>query len=272
MKSALEKAVSTLGRLGLPRTTRRSDTGTRNAADTGQELHCVRIISDASNIETTTDSEIPMTSMSMEADDFLFRKNNVLLKCPIVNSNTHTSPSGCDRNTSESAERSVSTHKNDGEIYTSSSFDDSFDSHILIPGFLFITTRGSNFGATLILNWVPNTSISAPSSSPPNASQSDFEESLVLSTPCTVQENEKSRYYSTVSIDLCSMEMIRIFYRMDESGFIVSGELVIKNKEQEFKVSQANGHSHLVANPVQVNDNLRFSFVLYRYSTSKMEV
>lgn len=30
--------------------------------------------------------------------------------------------------------------------------------------------------------------------------------------------------------------MIRIFYHMDNKGFIVSGELVVKNKEEEFKV------------------------------------
>ena len=42
---------------------------------------------------------------------------------------------------------------------------------------------------------------------------------------------------SSVSIDLGMMEMIRIFYNTDKNGFIVNGEMVIRSKDRNFKVS-----------------------------------
>ena len=41
---------------------------------------------------------------------------------------------------------------------------------------------------------------------------------------------------SSVSIDLGMMEVIRIFYRMDDNAFILSGEMVITSKDRNFKV------------------------------------
>ena len=132
-------------------------------------------------------------------DEVLYRKNNVQLKYP-------ASP----------RRRATSSGESQSDVH--------------IPGFLFITTRGSNFGSTLILNWAPNSSMRVPSSesaggtsSASDASDSSFD---VADRPSC----------SSVSIDLGLMEIIRIFYHADESGYIVSGEMVIRSKDRTFKV------------------------------------
>lgn len=134
-----------------------------------------------------------------DEDEVLYRKNNVQLKYPASARRRDSSRGGS-------------------------------QSDIHIPGFLFITTRGSNFGSTLILNWAPNSSMRVPSSestggtsSASDASDSGFD---AADRPSC----------SSVSIDLGLMEIIRIFYHADESGYIISGEMVIRSKDRTFKV------------------------------------
>ena len=232
------------------------------------------------------------------------------------------------------------------------------DNQVLVPGYLFVTTRGSNYGTTLILNWAPNSSMRAPASAsptPPSPSHSFPKPTFHLGTGTTTApqtlanggqhtvnvtgyvgrphaswgEEERNptlngrpgtsishQEYadgdclvvtsrdgkvppvspspslsppavmatgigdtfvlattmsgssviggrgggrrgvsnsvgssaeglvgcdrpscSSVSIDLMMMEMIRIFYNTDENGFIVNGEMVIRSKDRNFKVS-----------------------------------
>lgn len=134
-----------------------------------------------------------------DEDEVLYRKNNVQLKYPASARRRDSSRGGS-------------------------------PSDVHIPGFLFITTRGSNFGSTLILNWAPNSSMRVPSSestggtsSASDASDSGFD---AADRPSC----------SSVSIDLGLMEIIRIFYHADESGYIISGEMVIRSKDRTFKV------------------------------------
>lgn len=184
MKAVLDKALSTITRSNL----RRAD---HTDTDDGRKFE------DVSEIECA----------SIEADDFLFSKNNVY----------HITASRSKQESSAGMHEILSFDETDSDI---------FDDHIRIPGFLFVTTRGSNFGKTLILNWAPNSSMVAPSDLTPSRQCDE----LLLPPVTKIDSN------TCVSIDLCQMEMIRIFYRMDGHGFIMSGELVIKSKEQEFKV------------------------------------
>lgn len=148
-------------------------------------------------------------------DEVLFSKNNVLLKCQVQS--LCLKKSELVGVNSEESELTSPVFPED-----SSSRSKSLDSHDLIPGFLFVTTRGSNFGTTLILNWAPNSSMKVPIGS--NERQNS---SAAVA----------SGYCASVSVDLCLMEMIRIFYRVDDNGFIMSGELIVKSKEEEFKVN-----------------------------------
>jgi len=139
--------------------------------------------------------------LTPEEDEVLYRKNNVLLKYP--------------------ARKTPSEHIPLDNATQS-------DSQVLIPGFLFITTRGSNFGSTLLLNWAPNSSMRAPGTDgiPATAGEEGGQSHYDLDRPSC----------SSVSIDLGMMEIIRIFYHTDENGFITKGEMVISSKDRNFKV------------------------------------
>ena len=274
-----------------------------------------------------------------EQDEVLFSKNNVFLSYPKRASlKSHDlmrfSSLEASQTTPSSSQRLSSTSDN---FNSNSSASGSFqDNQILVPGYLFITTRGSNYGTTLILNWAPNSSMKVPpvsSSLPlhlrPSASANslggsaaistltngdpiisctnDRERDLgrtngsrniteytegdaivVMATNSTAGENPSNSWpiamatggrggdtlvaagagaggrvekvgagvglsrvgvsgedallgydrpsCSSVSIDLGMMEMIRIFYNTDKNGFIVSGEMVIRSKDRNFKV------------------------------------
>ena len=139
--------------------------------------------------------------LTPEEDEVLYRKNNVLLKYPA---------------------RKMTSEQMHSDNATQS------DSQVLIPGFLFITTRGSNFGSTLLLNWAPNSSMRAPGTDgvPATAEAESCQSHYDLDRPSC----------SSVSIDLGMMEIIRIFYHTDENGFIAKGEMVISSKDRNFKV------------------------------------
>ena len=271
-----------------------------------------------------------------EQDEVLFSKNNVFLSYPKRASlKTHdlTRFSSLENSRTPSPQALSSTGDNsNSNSSASSSFQ---DNQILVPGYLFITTRGSNYGTTLILNWAPNSSMRVPpvsTSLPLHLQPSTSTNSLGSATISTLtngdqidtaasstdnkergqamkdrsngshvaectegdavdfmttnsRENPSNSWpiivttgrggdalvpgtarvekvgagvglsrvgvgseeallgydrpsCSSVSIDLGLMEMIRIFYNTDTNGFIVSGEMVIRSKDRNFKVSQ----------------------------------
>ena len=135
-----------------------------------------------------------------EEDEVLYSKNNVLLKYP--------------------------PRRTGGE--QTSSNDGTSGNQVLIPGFLFITTRGSNFGSTLLLNWAPNSSMRVPENdtTPSTAAAESDQSPFDLERPSC----------SSVSIDLGKMEIIRIFCHKDDDGFLTKGEMVISGRDRNFKV------------------------------------
>ena len=207
MKAAIEKALSALSSYGRGPRVEGSEEGSVDE----QELHkvetrSVRISRDNSLTPEEFCSEVAKNTT--EGDDVLFSKNNIFLKKPLL--------------TIGKIKHESSSNPEDTNLDQNSK---ALDNHMLIPGFLFVTTRGSNFGTTLILNWAPNSSMKVPN-------LGDHQSKCSTISAVDVQCN-------SVSIDLCSMEMIRIFYHMDEEGFIISGELVVKSKAEEFKVNES---------------------------------
>ena len=145
------------------------------------------------------------------------------------------------------------------------------DSHISVPGYLFVASRGSDFGTTLILNWVSTSALKSEAVMKQSQCQAEVycsasdhsedqwcsgSEQLNYTSPAQTENtrshsgqseeqssvgkveeqprNIKSKGFS-VSIDLFTTEIIRIFYRKDSEG-LTTGELVIKCEDQEFKV------------------------------------
>ncbi len=145
MKGAFDRAMSTLG--NLTRLNSRRISPDERGPDSGHELHCVQNVTD------------PLSTYehSMEADDFLFRKNNVLLKCPKEATKDMPNPVGAVCHTDE-----CMVHEDMPCTCTCVPVNDSMDKNSLVPGFFFVTTRGSDFGSTLILNWAPNSSMVTP--------------------------------------------------------------------------------------------------------------
>ncbi len=215
MKAAIEKALSALSSYGRAQRVE----GSEECPVGGQELHrvdnqSVRITRDTGDTSLSPEelySEIAKNTI--EGDDVLFSKNNIFLKQPLSTldflCNIGEGASNAEDNGSDKSESK------------------SLDNHKLIPGFLFVTTRGSNFGTTLILNWAPNSSMKVP-----KMEDSGNHKLTATEVPGNISQ------CSSISIDLCSMEIIRIFYHMDEKGFIISGELVVKSKAEEFKVNK----------------------------------
>ena len=154
-----------------------------------------------------------------EEDDVVFRKNNVFLKYP-------SNPSGRRRrnSTSTSSDRSSSDDRMD---FCSSSEEENL---VLVPGYFYITTRGTDFGQTLILNWTPNSIM----------------RSARRRTPDKTESADKSDRpsCSSVSIDLGRMETIRVFYTLSpDSKLIDGGEIVITSRERRFKVFCFRNHN-----------------------------
>ena len=205
MKAAFEKAVSALHSYTRPSPRRQDPTITVGCASDSEQQY-------RTEPESVYDARSALQP-AIEGDDILFSKNNVLLKHPIDNV-------------------SVAACQKASPLFTNEDNVGPLDNHILIPGFFFVATRGSNVGTTLILNWAPNSSMKVPV-----GDQHVPIQDLVDGSSNDQPHELLSESCSSISIDLCSMEMIRIFYRMDESGFIISGELVVKSKEEYFKVS-----------------------------------
>lgn len=232
VKSFIDKAFSTLTR-------RRPQPQLESISTDEQELHAVTPKESSSSELSSTPSPLlsPVEPIGpIEADDILFRKNNVYLKHPLKKTQPHSS-------SLLRSSRELSLSSSLGESVDSSSSKETSsvrslgpDNQELTPGFLFITTRGSDFGTTLILNWAPNCSIVPPNQAKAlssRASKDARSSSLSANNSITRDVEEEC---SSVSIDLGLMEVIRIFYRIDEGGLIISGEMVITSKERKFKV------------------------------------
>ena len=199
MKSFIGKTISGIG-TGISSISffrRQRDTEHTDAPTLRYELNPL------SNQESrdSTESPSPIERYSTpEQDEVLYRKNNVFLKYP---GKRETTP-----------------------------VPDATTTQVHIPGFLFITTRGSNFGSTLILNWAPNSTMRVPEY---DATAVDAA-AINGHTEAEMLPEDTRPSCSSVSIDLCLMEIIRIFYHTDEKGYIASGEMVISSRERDFKV------------------------------------
>lgn len=200
MKAVLDKAMNVLS--GYTRGNPRGEDPMERTTELVQQFPQSQAVVVNQDVHSPFQAAISTLSNTVEGDGVLFSKNNVLLKHPCADI-SEVEPG-----------QEASPH----QLGTVQPIN-SLDNHVLVPGFLFVTTRGSNFGTTLILNWAPNSSMKTPRPS--------------AYSPTTKTGNEG---YSSISIDLCLMEIIRIFYHMDHSGFIVSGELVVKSKEENFQV------------------------------------
>lgn len=222
MKAAFEKAMNAFG--GYARGNQRRQDPSRESDDDYQLQPAVIFEQDVHSPALSVLMSSDGSSRVPGGDDaVLYSKNNVLLKQPKYHSSSVDQSSKVDV---FDFDRSDSGQASSCSDYRADLVPkNSLDNHILIPGFLFVTTRGSNFGTTLILNWAPNSSMKVPKCDSDVADNSATATSSLPPTPS-----------SSVSINLCSMEMIRIFYRMDDSGFIISGELVVKSKEENFEV------------------------------------
>ena len=174
-------------------------------------------------------------------DDILFCKNNVFLKYP---SQITRSPSDTSNNVSSSSDGSLGESIGHSipmkplstpAVPMATKPADQDDDLTLIPGYMHISTRGSDFGKTLILNWTPNHHMTPISG---GGSLENTSPSSVAKSSC-----------SSISIDLGQMESIRIFYKCEppEAG-ITSGEVVISSKERQFKIFyfQHNGLYDLI--------------------------
>ncbi len=230
VKSFIDKAFNTLTR-------RRPVFETATQEVDGQELN---VVAPKERPVSKEYSSTPSPLLSpvepfgtLEADDILFRKNNVCLKHPRKKKISMSSSLPRSRDVSFSSSMSES-----GDSFSSRdstpSRGSSYDNQELIPGFLFITTRGSDFGTTLILNWAPNSSIVAQQQTPSEIGRGSRSSSL---------SDENGRFVAedcpSISIDLGLMEVIRVFYRINETGLVASGEMVITSKDRKFKVSRA---------------------------------
>ena len=90
-----------------------------------------------------------------QEDDILYRKNNVYLKCRIGSADTGDS----EATPTDGGSNQSPAVKSLRNLQAASLPVESKQREEKVPGFLFITSRGANYGSTLILNWAPNSSI-----------------------------------------------------------------------------------------------------------------
>ena len=101
---------------------------------------------------------------------------------------------------------------------------------VLVPGYFYITTRGTDFGQTLILNWTPNSIMGSIRKRSSEKAES-------------IDKNNRPSC-SSVSIDLGRMETIRVFYTLSQDNkHIDGGEIVISSRERRFKVFCFKNHN-----------------------------
>ena len=177
-------------------------------------------------------------------DDVVFCKNNVYLKYPNRKGRHQNGESFSDGSSttsnSGSMTESMTSHSIPLKTLPSAAHSQTVDqdSNILIPGYFHISTRGSDFGQTLIMNWSPN-SLMSQSDNPPLTSSPA--EATATATMATAGSNGNKYQYdkpsvSSLSIDLSQMESIRVFYQSDPFDPIGGGEIVICTRERRFKI------------------------------------
>ena len=161
-------------------------------------------------------------------DDVVFCKNNVYLKYPNRKSKLLNGESPSDSSVTSFTSDSITVPEPLGSIPMKTLSDSSpqtdQDSNIVIPGYFHISTRGSDFGQTLIMNWSPNQLMS----------QGDHRPIHPLSSSATNKYDKPS--VASLSIDLSQMESIRIFYQNDPFDPVTGGEVVICTRERRFKI------------------------------------
>ena len=144
-----------------------------------------------------------------DQDEVLFSKNNVCLSYPrrVSFKTQELTRFSNDRNRIPSPQMLPSLATSENSNSNSSASGDSFqDNQILVPGYLFITTRGSNYGTTLILNWAPNSSMKVPpvpvnSSLPLHLQPSTSINSLTISTLTNGDQIDTSDRTDTAAAD-----------------------------------------------------------------------
>lgn len=160
-------------------------------------------------------------------DDILFRKNNVYLKYPSRRralTGDSASSSVSNVSTEAVADSFQMRPLSDESKHVSGSPGSQLEEKegmILVPGYMSVATRGSDFGQTLILNWTPNSVMDKTSGGASGGRPASFPDR----PSC-----------SSVSIDLGQMESIRVFYQLDTHQRISGGEVVISTRERHFKM------------------------------------
>ncbi len=166
-------------------------------------------------------------------DDVVFCKNNVYLKYPNRRSRPLNGDSPSDSSVNSSISIVTATESPLGHsiplkpLSSDSSAQTDQDSNVLIPGYLHVSTRGSDFGQTLILNWSPNQLISQ--------SDNGGHQPVPFSANRNNHHDNKPSV-SSLSIDLSQMESIRVFYQNDPFDPVTGGEVVICTRERHFKI------------------------------------
>lgn len=191
-----------------------------------------------------------------QEDDILYRKNNVYLKCEVEARAKSDSSSSLVASSGSSSPAVQSLR-----LLQQSANSTPQPTEEKVPGFLFIASRGSNYGSTLILNWAPNSTMiqcsgsinshvrttgessnnELTSSSEKELSQREHAVASALTPSTPAYPIHPSSFsqpseHKCVSIDLGDMEMIRVFYHTDNSDSIVSGEMVVSSKQSNFWV------------------------------------
>ena len=222
MKAMLDKAFGILVRSNEPERSHAVQQGHSVEADQDQSPRAI------SSEHLQADSVLIGGACDVAEDHVLYRKNGVFLK----HSGTFAEAGFPSRDSSKAwqpLQNEVAASK--------------MDSHVLVPGYLFIASRGASFGSTLILNWASNKALTHSSTTcntlepADNPAARDPAEIQPCADTCLGQRG------FSVSIDLCRMEVIRLFLRRDDNG---SGELVVKSEDQTFKVSDLEKDGSIV--------------------------
>lgn len=178
-----------------------------------------------------------LEDIDTDDDNVVYCKNNVMLKVPNRRSKLLSSGSpgnfmDMKRNSSPPDQpipmRNLPPSASSNTLHGSSYHD---DNTLLIPGYFHISTRGSNFGQVLILNWRSNASMTGTSTRP-SPPRMGLGLSLGGATGGGASSHRNDK--NSVSIDLSQVESIKIFYQDEEGG--VSGEVVICTRDRNFKM------------------------------------
>lgn len=179
-------------------------------------------------------------------DDVIFCKNNVCRRIarastPSPNASfTYTSSSEYDPQSFKLKELETTPSSLTSSVTTAMHEEEEEEEEI--EGYMYICTRGSDFGQTLILNWTPNNSMTNHSriqSGGTDPTQGDYskpnpsETGAARGGACSRDRTE--REHDSLSLDLGRMESIRILYRYESpTAGISGGEVIIYSQERKY--------------------------------------